>query len=198
MSSERRPQPPRATRAGAGSSRRSGWSSARRARRSLSRRERLDARPGWLDLWTELRPRGLLGNQRLGAPRPDVPGRSLSEGPGRCNSPRRGTSNGGRGGSELAAEADEQRLERQTGAQVELLERAPRLADELAGALGAGESAGRPVGGELVRPVCVDERPLGSDGARHEVAVPRRELLQRCEQLVALGAPLDAPDPLLG
>ena len=50
-----------------------------------------------------------------------------------------------RGSPQLPAQADEQRLERELGVQVELLELAPDLPDELAGTLGAGEPLQRRV-----------------------------------------------------
>ena len=49
-----------------------------------------------------------------------------------------------------------------------------------------------------VERVVVDDGALGADGDDDEVAVPRRQLLERVEQLLALGAPLRAPDPLVG
>src|SRR5207237_26743 len=74
-----------------------------------------------------------------------------------------GSAHDGQGARQLAAELNEQRLERQPGRQVELLERTPCLTHELARALGAGEPLGRAVFGELRQAVVVHDRPLGSD-----------------------------------
>src|SRR5262249_49440066 len=99
---------------------------------------------------------------------------------------------------ELTAQPHEKGLERQPRREVELLEGAPGLADELACPLGAGEPLGRAVGGQLLEPVVMDDRTLGADRNGDEVAVPGRELLERGEQLLALGAALRAPNALLG
>src|SRR5919204_5672388 len=48
---------------------------------------------------------------------------------------------------QLAAQAHEERLQRKRGREIQLLELAPRLADELAGSFGAGE----PLGGSVLR-----------------------------------------------
>ena len=103
-----------------------------------------------------------------------------------------------RDGAELAAELDEQRLEGERRAEVELLEGPPGLAHELAGPLRPGEPLRRAVLGEDGEPVGMDDGALGADGDDDEVAVPGGELLERGEQLVALGAARCAPDALLG
>ena len=46
--------------------------------------------------------------------------------------------------------------------------------------------------------VDVDRRALGADADRDQVPVPGRELLEREEQLLPLGASRRAPQPLLG
>src|SRR5215212_6535864 len=66
----------------------------------------------------------------------------------------------GRRGAELPAQPYEQRLERQRRAEVELLERPPRLPHDLARALGAREPLRRPVLGEHREPVGVDDGTL--------------------------------------
>src|SRR3989449_6765941 len=89
---------------------------------------------------------------------------------------------------ELAAELDEERFERQRRAEVELLEGAPGLADELAGTLRSGEALGRAVLVEHLAPVGVDDCALRTDRHDDQIAVPRRELLERREQLLSFGA----------
>src|SRR2546428_5165963 len=90
--------------------------------------------------------------------------------------------------SRLAAELDEERFERQRRAEVELLEGAPGLADELAGTLRSGEALGRPVLVEHLAPVGVDDCALRTDRHDDQIAVPRCELLERREQLLSFGA----------
>src|SRR5438128_10225898 len=90
--------------------------------------------------------------------------------------------------AQLPAKRYEERFQGERRAEVELLEGAPGLADELAGALGAGEAVGRSVLFEHVAAVGMDDGALGADRDHDEVAVPGCELLQRCEQLFAFGA----------
>ena len=80
--------------------------------------------------------------------------------------------------AQLPAKLDEERFQRQRRTEVELLEGAPGLADELAGALGTGEALGRAVLGEELAPVGVDSGALRSDRHDDEVAVPGGELFQ--------------------
>src|SRR5882724_4675689 len=61
---------------------------------------------------------------------------------------------------ELAAQLDEERLEGERRAEVELFEGAPGLAHELTGALRAREALGRAVLGEELAPVGVDDGAL--------------------------------------
>ncbi len=68
------------------------------------------------------------------------------------------------------------------------LEGAPDVAHGLGGALGRERPLGDAVLGELGEPVGVDERALGAGRRDDEVAVPGRELLERVEELLALGA----------
>src|SRR5439155_5952466 len=96
------------------------------------------------------------------------------------------------------AQAHEQRVERELRRDVELLERAPRVAHDLARLLRAGDALARRVGVELVEPVRVDDGVVRADGDGDQVAVPPRELLERREQLVALAAALRAAQALLG
>src|SRR5690242_2465523 len=98
---------------------------------------------------------------------------------------------------EGAAELDEQRLEGERRRELELLEAAPGLAHELGGELRALEPLEAAVLPQLFGPVDVDERLLGPRRRGDEVAVPRRELLQRGKQLLALGASARPADPLL-
>src|SRR5439155_17530380 len=66
-------------------------------------------------------------------------------------------------------------------------EGAPGLADELARALGAGETFGRGVLRQNGQTVSVRDRALGADGGDDQVAIPGREFLERGEQLLPLG-----------
>ena len=99
---------------------------------------------------------------------------------------------------QLAAQADEQRLERERRRELELLRLAPGGADELAGPLGPEQPlpASRPRAAPRSRSTCTTaaSAPAASDD---EVAVPPLQLLEHREQLVALGAALRAPDALL-
>src|SRR6266516_1362991 len=99
--------------------------------------------------------------------------------------------------AQLPAKLDEERFQSQRRAEVELLEGAPGLADELAGTLGAREAIRRSVLFEDFAPVRMHDRALRADRHDDQVAVPGRELLQRCEQLFSLGAAGGAPDSLL-
>src|SRR5437899_13099130 len=92
-----------------------------------------------------------------------------------------------RSATELAPKPDEQGLERQGRAEIELLERTPGLADDLAGPLGPCEPLGRAVLGQHGEPVRVDNRALCADRDHDEIPVPGGELLQRRQQLVPLG-----------
>src|SRR6266511_3215427 len=105
---------------------------------------------------------------------------------GRCGRP-----------GELAAQPDEQGLESEARVQVELLQRAPGVADELGRPLGAGRALSGGVLAQYVEAVVVDDRAFGARVDYDEVAVPRRELLEREQQLLALGPALRAPDALL-
>src|SRR6266576_3567254 len=100
--------------------------------------------------------------------------------------------------AQLPAKLDEERFQRQRRTEVELLEGAPGLANELAGALGTGEALGRAVLGEELAPVGVDGGALRSDRHDDEVAVPGCELFQRREQLFPFGAAGCPADSLLG
>src|SRR5215470_2387598 len=100
-------------------------------------------------------------------------------------------------GTELAAQADEQRLERERRRDLELLGFPPGCADELAGLLGSVHSLAGGVSPQLLEPVDVDGCRLGACGDDHEVAIPRLELLEQRKQLLALGAALGAPNALL-
>ena len=64
--------------------------------------------------------------------------------------------------------------------------------------LGVGGALPCPVRDEHVESVGMDHGGLGAGGHDNEVAVPRGELLERGEQLLALGTALRAPDALLG
>jgi hypothetical protein len=78
-----------------------------------------------------------------------------------------------------AVQLDEERFEREAGRDVELLERAPGLPDELGAALGAeGAAAGR-VAAQLVEAVVVENGGFRPGRDDDEIAVPRRELLER-------------------
>src|SRR6266550_8618988 len=109
----------------------------------------------------------------------------------------RGSLHEDRSRPKLAAELDEERFERQRRAEVELLQGAPGLADELAGALRAGEALGRTVFVEHLAPVRVDNGALRTDRHDDQIAVPRRELLERREQLLSFGAAGGAAHALL-
>src|SRR6185437_10486123 len=80
-------------------------------------------------------------------------------------------------GRELAAQPDEEALERQRRVHVELLELAPRLADELRGALGRLEALEARVLLQLGKVVEVDHRTLRPGRDDDEVAVPGGELV---------------------
>ena len=110
----------------------------------------------------------------------------------------RADGSGGRRADEGDAELDEQRLDRELRLKVQLLETPPRLADELDGPLGPGETLGRGVLGELRQVVVVRDDCLGADGDADQVAIPRGELLQRLEHALTLRAELDAPPAQVG
>src|SRR5262249_4816794 len=99
---------------------------------------------------------------------------------------------------EVAPEADEQRVEAELRRDVELLERAPRLAHALARELRARDPLARRILRQSVEPVGVDDCAAGSDRDGDQVAVPPRELLERREQLVSFCPALRAAGPLLG
>src|SRR5438067_9100643 len=101
------------------------------------------------------------------------------------------------GGRELAAQPDEETLERERGVHVELLELAPRLADELGRALGRLEPLEARVLLQLGKVVEVDHRTLRPGRDDDEVAVPGGELVEGLEHLLALGAELRSPQTLL-
>src|SRR5205085_6664386 len=86
-----------------------------------------------------------------------------------CESP----SNGGGRRRELPSELDEERLQRERRVDVELLERPPRLADELRRALGSLQPLHGPVLPQLVGAVEVRDRLAGACGHDYEVAIPR-------------------------
>src|SRR5262245_62493581 len=92
----------------------------------------------------------------------------------------------GSAGSELAPQADEQRLEGELRAQVELLHLAPERAHVLRGPLRAEEPLPRPVLLDLGEPVDVDDRLARARARDHEIPIPRRELLEGREQLLPL------------
>src|SRR5579862_1347658 len=99
--------------------------------------------------------------------------------------------------AELAPQADEQGLERERRRELELLRLAPRGPHELASPLGGEEPLAGAVGAKLVEAVDVHDGGLRSGRDDDEVPVPPFELLERREELVALGAPLGPPDALL-
>src|SRR3990172_1040871 len=100
-------------------------------------------------------------------------------------------------GGELAPEPDEERFERELRVEIELLERPPGLphglgcAPRVLGPLGGGVRA------QLLEPVRVDDGALRAGRDDDEAAIPRGELLERGEQLLALGPALGALQPLL-
>src|SRR5207253_811087 len=77
---------------------------------------------------------------------------------------------GGRPG-ELVSQQDDERLEREPGVEVELLEAAPGLAHGLGGALRADHALGSAVHAKLVQPVEVEHGYLGAGAHRDQVAV---------------------------
>src|ERR687897_453688 len=89
---------------------------------------------------------------------------------------------------ELPPQADEQGLQRELGVQVELLQLPPDLPHDLAGAFRAAETLDRRVLAERSEPVRVDRGALSARRDHHEIAVPRCELFERGEELLALGA----------
>ena len=95
-------------------------------------------------------------------------------------------------------DADEQRLHRELRRQVELLQHAPRVPHLLGRALRAEQPLARRVLAQQRQLVEVDRRLVGADGDRDEIAVPRGELLDLREQLLALGAARRALHLLLG
>src|SRR5439155_24863354 len=99
--------------------------------------------------------------------------------------------------AELRPGPDDQRFESQGRAEVDLLEGAPVLADDLASSLRSRQPLGGAVLREHGEPVGVDDGMLGADGDDDEVAVPGGELLERGEQLVAFGAARGAANALL-
>src|SRR4029078_1809020 len=80
---------------------------------------------------------------------------------------------------------------------VELLERAPRLTYRLGRRL-RPECSGGSVAGQVGEAVVVDDLTFGADRDDDEVAEPRPELLEREQDLVALGTALRPLDVLLG
>jgi len=113
---------------------------------------------------------------------------------GTAASPKRGVSPSGERGVKLR----EQRLEEERQVEVELLELAPALPDDLGCILGVGRRGAAGVLAELGETVGVHDGRLGAGGDHDEVAVPRRELLEREQDLLMLGAALCPLDMLLG
>ncbi len=101
------------------------------------------------------------------------------------------------GDREGPAQLNEEGLQCERGVDVELGEIAPGLAGELGRLLGAGEPFHRGVLAQLVNVIAMDGglRP-GREG--DQVAVPRRELLQRRQQLLPLGSARGPAEPLFG
>ena len=95
------------------------------------------------------------------------------------------------------AQPDEQRLERERRRDLQLLRLPPGRTDELARVFGGVHSLERGVGPQLLQPVDVDGRRLRAGGDHDEISVPRLELLEQREELLALGAALGAPHALL-
>ena len=95
------------------------------------------------------------------------------------------------------AKADEERLQSELRLQVQLLEPAPRLPYELGGALGCRQPLGDTVLAQGLEMVEVDDDRLGADSDRDEIAVPRRQLLERFEHALPHRAELRPPQPLL-
>src|SRR5580765_5722263 len=98
---------------------------------------------------------------------------------------------------ELALEPDEERLEGQPRLELELLVEAPRLADGFRGRLRTRKPLDTRVLAQLVEPIDMRRGRLGPRGDDDEVAVPRLELLEAKQDLLALGAAHRPPRPLL-
>src|SRR6516165_3753830 len=99
---------------------------------------------------------------------------------------------------ELAPDPHEQRLQRQLGSEVELLQLPPGLPHGLGRPLRARETLTPGVGLQQLQLVQVDRRTVGADADREQVAVPGAELLELGEQLLALGAARRALHALVG
>src|SRR5437868_7348819 len=99
--------------------------------------------------------------------------------------------------SQLTAQPDEQRLERQRGRNLQLLRFPPRRTDEFARVFGGVHALERRIRSQLREAVDVHRRRLRARGDDDEIAVPGLELLEQSEQLLALRAPLRASDSLL-
>ncbi len=108
-------------------------------------------------------------------------------GPGR---PDPGRARRGLGGDrrQLAAEPDEERLQREAGLELQLLEEPPRLPNGFGRGLCAPKLLDARVLPQLGEPVDVRRRRLGSGRDDDEVPVPGLELLEAEEHLLALGA----------
>ena len=91
----------------------------------------------------------------------------------------------------------EQGLEGERRLQLELLQLAPGLPDELGRGLGRSRALGRRVLSQRIEVVDVDRGALGAHGDGDQVAVPRAQLVEHEQQLLALGAAGCAPQPLL-
>src|SRR5438552_18806505 len=103
----------------------------------------------------------------------------------------------GAGARERSAQLHEERFQREPRGELELLEVAPGLADELRGALSALQPLERRVLQQHGRPVGVHERARSARRRRDEISVPRRKLLQRREQFLPLGPATGPPHTLL-
>src|SRR4051794_28835025 len=99
---------------------------------------------------------------------------------------------------ELAAEPDEQRLERERHRELKLLCLPPGRPDELAGALCALQPLTGRIGAELLEAVDVHGRLLGAGRDDDEVAIPPLQPFEGREELVPLCAALRAAHALLG
>src|SRR5262249_28015297 len=96
------------------------------------------------------------------------------------------------------AETDEERLQRQRRVHVELLRLAPCLLHQLDRLVGVFAGAPAAVGPQVVEAIRMQRRAARACGDDQEIAVPAREALERCEQLLPLRPALRSAHALLG